>query len=324
MTSPCLTSRPLVPLLRKKTPTTIFQCPTGRLYLQAVLLVCFYSFLTKEFWLTRAYLADAVQVPFWGQDLTSGYPAGVVPPPNIPAPPGFSSVVGVGAVPPPPPGVPPLSVGFPGLPPPPPPPPGGPLPSSRLPNAYGAQITSPYGIPPPPFFANQPIQQVLPPPPPGFFPRGTPMQDPLSALPHQTVTAHRSAGLPQRPSGSTMPSHPSLPAKPAPPPPPTIGSADAAAATISAEPELRDFKKEATAFVPASMRRRKGATAESSSGPKVDAAPGAGTANAAPRPDLLSTLQNQLGVATGVGSTGKVKPKDDYAKFMEDMGDLVQ
>lgn len=113
-------------------------------------------------------------------------------------------------------------------------------------------------------------------------------------------------------------------------------------AVISAEPELRDFKKEATAFVPAALKRKKAGAGSAVLAGKVNAAPSldpstdAGEAAPMPeRPDLMSTLRDQLGAAVVIpqsAANGKgpkekkgdrVKPKDDYAKFMDEMGDIL-
>lgn len=113
-----------------------------------------------------------------------------------------------------------------------------------------------------------------------------------------------------------------------------------AAATVFAAPELRDFKKEATAFMPSSLKRKKagGPTAGSS---RVNAAPSLGPSAedaqaesvAGPaRPDLLSTLKDQFGPTPPVTSQARgsappskstPKGKDDYAKFVEEMGDIL-
>ncbi|KAI0077454.1 hypothetical protein K474DRAFT_1088865 [Panus rudis PR-1116 ss-1] len=276
-------------------------------------------------------------------------------PPGPPPPPGSVPLSTGMTAPPPPPGMPPLPYnglvppppGFPcqfppfaptGIPlpppvpgqvpglPPPPPPPGFP--------PTGAYMAPP---PPPPGFPGS----GLPPPPPGFYPRraqsASAMQDPLSSIPHQTFQAHRaSRATPSSssPAGPSAPAHPSLPPKPAAP--------VSASAIVSAEPELRDFKKEATAFVPTALKRKKAGTAgasSASSSTKVNAAPSlgpsgndeeAGASVAAPRPDLLGTLKSQFGhgpsAATAAGSASKAqegKPKDDYDKFMEEMGDIL-
>ncbi|KAI0778623.1 WW domain binding protein 11-domain-containing protein [Trametes elegans] len=242
-------------------------------------------------------------------------PGATVPPP--PPPPGFP----VMSSPPPPP------VGFPVLSPPPPPPQGFPVVSmSPLP---GVPPPSPAGFPPfPPTFGQPP----MPPPPPGFYPRrggnNGMIQDPLSSVPHQTYQAHRAA----RANGPPGPKATSGGVRlgPAPSTP-----APAASAVISAEPELRDFKKEATAFVPAALKRKKPGAGPS----KVNAAPTVRSADdkgddaeAAPaaRPDLLSTLQDKFGApppkkAKVAESTpaAAAKPKDDYDKFLEEMGDIL-
>ena len=104
-------------------------------------------------------------------------------------------------------------------------------------------------------------------------------------------------------------------------------------AVISAEPELRDFKKESTAFVPAALKRKKAGGA----GTKVNAAPTIATDDQGSdevvhpsRPDLLSTLQDKFGAPppkkAKVAASPKedpVKRKDDYEKFLEEMGDIL-
>ncbi|KAG1908354.1 WW domain binding protein 11-domain-containing protein [Suillus fuscotomentosus] len=180
------------------------------------------------------------------------------------------------------------------------------------------------------------MQPQMPPPPPGFFPRvqsASSMQDPLSSIPHQTYQAHRV---------NRLTPHPSLPQKP-PPAPGTVllGIADnnTTTATVSAAPQLRDFKKEATAFVPTSLKRKKPATGMASS--KVNAAPSldAGSESLEPaqasRPDLVSSLMDKFGPVPVVaaaslnekGSSKGMQPnvgkKDDYQKFVEEMGDIL-
>lgn len=158
------------------------------------------------------------------------------------------------------------------------------------------------------------------------------MQDPLSSVPHQTFQSHRAGHL-------QSPAHPSLPPRP---PAPAASSAEIAAATVFAAPQLRDFKKEATAFIPTSLKRKKAGNASvSASSSKIDAAPSLETDSAsgadadeapAARPDLLSTLKGQFGPAPTVASrvpatSGKAKAeakkKDDYEKFVEEMGDIL-
>ncbi|TBU34478.1 WW domain binding protein 11-domain-containing protein [Dichomitus squalens] len=292
-------------------------------------------------------------VPVMSPSLPAGVPipplAPLAPIPLLPPlPPGSPPTsTGVPVIPPPPPGMPFMSPipgitmppppplpGFPNMvsPPPPPPPPGFPVMAGTIP-----------GVPPPPTgfppFPPSHFQPPLPPPPPGFYPRkgnAGAIQDPLSSIPHQTFQAHRAAkGAGQ----TTLPRNPSLPQKPvsggvrlstagSPPAP-------AASAVISAEPELRDFKKESTAFVPAALKRKRVGT-----GSKVNAAPTVGLAEdhdgdagpaPAARPDLLSTLQDKFGPPPPKKAKGEVertktsavKPKDDYDKFLEEMGDVL-
>jgi hypothetical protein len=202
--------------------------------------------------------------------------------------------------------------------PPPPPPPG-------MPIALNSFVPPPPGPPPsgfpvmhntyvPPMAYGMPSANPMPPPPPGFFSRrqqAGPHQDPLSSVPHQNVQAPpRPSSLPPRPSAAT-----------------TIS----AAATVSAAPELRDFKKEATSFVPAALKRKKPGAASSS---RVNAAPSFTDSSAGDRPvesvkpDLVGTLKEQFGAAPtrpeAPAKTEKGKgSKDDYAKFKEDLGDIL-
>lgn len=212
-------------------------------------------------------------------------------------------------LPPPPPYIPLSTPSF-MFPPPPPPPPG-----------FSGSVYSslPGGIPPPL-------------PPPGFFPRRVQfpatIQDPLSSIPHQTYQAHRASRLP--------PGHPSLPPKPSAGTPGDVpGGAVHTGAIISAEPELRDLKKEATAFVPATLRRKKLSGVPSSS--KVDAAPSVNVDSEATspqaRPDLVGVLKRQLGTVTAPASNSQVPDKgprapivqerNDYQKFVDEMSDLL-
>ena len=75
--------------------------------------------------------------------------------------------------------------------------------------------------------------------------------------------------------------------------------------------------------MPTSVKRKK-----TTATPKVNAAPSVGTADevepAAPRPDLLSTLQGQFGPGPEpVARKAKTVMKDDYTKFVEEMGDIL-
>ncbi|KAJ4485693.1 mRNA biogenesis factor-domain-containing protein [Lentinula aciculospora] len=284
--------------------------------------------------------AEAQDVPTAS---TSQPPLPVGPPPAESA---FNPLLlsGLPPLPPVPPefhigGFPPL-VGFPSESLPPPPPAGFPPGSLPLPLPMGFPSFPPNlpPPPPPPTGFQRPMGQA----PPGFFPRrdksASAMQDPLSSLPHQTYQAHRASQL----SG-----HPSLPAKPG-----TVGSSRAstqssssptaltAAATVFAEPQLRDLKKEATAFVPSALKRKRGGVSSVPTS-RVNAAPGVGnddvdtdssiTAGPA-RPDLLSTLRNQFGPAPSVTKSEQPmkkskletsQKKDEYERFVEEIGDIL-
>ncbi|KAI0053411.1 hypothetical protein FA95DRAFT_1579517 [Auriscalpium vulgare] len=264
------------------------------------------------------------------------------PPTFHPFPPGVPPPQGnIAAFPPPVPSFPPLPFNGPppGMPTIPPPPPGFPtanfLPPPGFPASPGpgfppfAPHTFPQnfvGLPPPPPAGFPTFPGAMPAPPPGFFPRhsqATPMQDPLSSVPHQTFQARRAAHAVPPPTSSSAP----VAASPA-------SAAAVAAATVSAAPELRDFKKESTAFVPAALKRKKAvapASASAQGASKVTAAPelaareGEETAAGPARPDLVSTLRGQFGggAAALTAKGGKEKPKSDYDKFVEEMGDIL-
>lgn len=156
------------------------------------------------------------------------------------------------------------------------------------------------------------------------------IQDPMSDIPHVTFQAHQAQRhqLPPPPSGpgSQPPAQSGLPPRPG-------GTSQAAAsATIFAEPELRDLKKEATAFVPASMRRaaKKGPNTNAGSGGlRIDAAPGGeddSGPSIEPKKDLMSVLGNQLGVSDKPATSAKSKGgqgKDDYDKFLAEVGSFL-
>ena len=92
---------------------------------------------------------------------------------------------------------------------------------------------------------------------------------------------------------------------------------------------MRDFKKEATAFVPSALKRKKPGAAKQTTAvnaaPSVgDSGPGNGSgSNVDPgpaRPDLVSTLKSQFPMPVPKAES---KPKDDYAKFVEEMDDIL-
>ncbi|KAI6031531.1 WW domain binding protein 11-domain-containing protein [Pisolithus microcarpus] len=157
--------------------------------------------------------------------------------------------------------LPPLPAFVPGLPPP-PPPAATTVFHSTSPSGLCSAAAASSGLcgefPPPP--------GLTPPlaPPPGFFPRHSATThdsfSPISHRPRSAVTGRSS--LPPKPS--TTPVSASLTAH-----------AASSSATISAGPQLRDLKKEATAFVPSSLKRKK-ASGSSATVPRINAAPSVG------------------------------------------------
>lgn len=232
---------------------------------------------------------------------------------------------------------------------------------------YNQQNRGPNQGPPQNFFPhnnNGPQQPFRPPPGPprGFRPPPQMAQDPLSNVPHQTYQGHQLArrnGGPHPPPGS-LPQNPNLVALPARPPGSSISSGPtppagpSASASISAGPQLRDFRKESAAFVPTSVKRKqaasKAAPAANAAPAGIDAAPGS-----APEPvervvhevgavvpkrqkvepvkkesALMGSLMGVLGKVglTRPGAPGgeaekkKKEDKDGYGGFLEGLGGL--
>ncbi|ELU41165.1 NpwBP domain-containing protein [Rhizoctonia solani AG-1 IA] len=252
----------------------------------------------------------------------------------------------------------------PGPPPPKAPPP---LPTGLPPTGPSFPPNAQYGIPFPPFPPNAAphaqVHQHAPPPPPGFpttlystyttplvqpvpYPQQMvgrelkardrqfaeavrAVQDPLSNIPHVTYQAHQAQRHQPPLSSSTGGQHMAL--QHGLPPKPSNVPQTIASATVSAEPELRDLKKEATAFVPTSMRRatKKGPNNSAASGLQINAAPDEGGDQsrlpAEPRKDLMSVLGSQLGAkdkrTSGSNTTGQ--GKDDYEKFLAEVGSFL-
>ncbi|SCV74208.1 BQ2448_6640 [Microbotryum intermedium] len=136
---------------------------------------------------------------------------------------------------------------------------------------------------------------------------------------------------------------------PPPPPPPASSSssatvtglptpfaaigASAPAATISAAPQLRDLKKESTAFMPSHLRKKKAATALASIAAtaglgSIDAARGSGEGGSAipERANLLGALKD-AGIGgqkpLGAGQTKAERAKEDYARFEAEMAEFL-
>lgn len=205
----------------------------------------------------------------------------------------------------------------------PPPPPGFAipnLPQGAIPGPPMGLPPFPPNLPPPPNprdRQDRPHNPRYRGPPPGAY-------DPMTPFPPRPLlpTPHSVSGLPPPP--------PHLPPRPsaAAPPPPLPPLPTSTTATISAEPELRDFKKEATSFVP--RQAKKFAKGNS----RVNAAPDTGDSStpAEARPDLMRSLE-EAGVSVPKPQpmevaqkkvSSKAETKDDYGKFMEDMGDLLK
>lgn len=210
----------------------------------------------------------------------------LVPPP----PPGFAVVL------PPPLGFAPIPAGF---------------PPGAIPGPPMGLPPFPPNLPPPPraYPRDRPHNPRYRGPPPGVY-------DPMAPFPPQV--------LPQPPhSMSSLPPPPShLPPRPSAAPPPPLPASTTA--VISAEPELRDFKKEATSFVPRQAKK----IAKGNS--RVNATPDTGDLTPAEaRPDLMKSLE-EAGISIPKQQPTEVAPKktsskkDDYDKFMDDMGDLLK
>jgi hypothetical protein len=250
-------------------------------------------------------------------------PPGVPPPPLPPLPPfptgGFPQIPDFGPTPP---------LGFPSMP-------------LNMPPPHAAMNLPPGAIPPPPFgFPNFP---------PNFPPNTAPSHP--QAFRGPPSHAFDPMALPTFSGPPRSQVHQSLPHRPPQPQPPAPSSSSSGSlaiddrssvATVSAAPELRDFKKEATSFVPRGIRQK--ASAKDNTG--VNAAPNMGEVDVeqpqeAPRPDLLKALAavgitgRSAAVAAPVPEEKQPPPiskvpqganKDqqhEYNKFMADIGDLI-
>lgn len=106
--------------------------------------------------------------------------------------------------------------------------------------------------------------------------------------------------------------------------PPTL---TAAPAVISAEPQLRDLKKESTAFLPAALKRKKAAAAGGAVAQKkmkVDAAAAVDGDDGIveEKPDLMKALRSGLGENMVEKGDGKRKG-DEYEAFLAEVGDML-
>ncbi|GAA5838551.1 hypothetical protein JCM3766R1_006008 [Sporobolomyces carnicolor] len=121
---------------------------------------------------------------------------------------------------------------------------------------------------------------------------------------------------------------------------PAAATAASSSATISAAPQLRDLKKEATAFLPAAMRKKQQAAKAKLDRvglSKVDAAradrPATEDGDVPERdaalergPSLMESLKAK-GVGSGTGFAGSLPPPkgkdEDYRKFEQDMAEFL-
>lgn len=146
---------------------------------------------------------------------------------------------------------------------------------------------------------------------------------------------HQQHALPARPGVISAQAQPTNLTTTAPAAKPT--TTPQTAGTISAEPQLRDLRKEATVFVPRGIKRKKGPGAV----PTINATPNGGDVDdegdAVRRkrddgPDLKSRLQGVLGEAPAPSQTKKPAQSatqsaggggdDDYQNFLKGLGDI--
>lgn len=222
----------------------------------------------------------------------------------------------------------------------------------------GPPMFAPYrpGFAPPPFYPGNNFRPPpqgfgtgsnhMPLPPPGFFPNhghgpgfqpgfrppqqrpGVMHQDPLSNVPHTTFQAHRVAKQEGAASTGSQPA--------------TGESTPPVAAVIEAAPQLRDFGKEAAAFVPRAAKKKKTAT----SAIQIDAAPspqtqsedapstesraqpsGAEEKQEVPAAPVYNPASGGLmGKLSGIlgSAPAPTKPHDDYQSFLAGLDNLPQ
>lgn len=188
------------------------------------------------------------------------------------------------------------------------------------------------GMPPPIPFQQQPLHQSYGGPSRNYRPPRTQIivQDPLDDTPTQTYQSYQ-ASLPT--SEQQIPGLPgSIPINPPAP------VQKAAPTVISAAPQLRDLRKEATVFVPRNLKRK-----APTAGGRINAAPGGGVVDdegdevvvrkmdSGLMGKLKGVLGPELGSSGKIGGQGKsgggsksaMKGADeDYEKFLAGLGDI--
>ncbi|GAA5887438.1 hypothetical protein JCM6882_002529 [Rhodosporidiobolus microsporus] len=114
-------------------------------------------------------------------------------------------------------------------------------------------------------------------------------------------------------------------------------AAGGAGATISAAPQLRDLKKEATAFVPMAMRRKmaqqkaqlaKVGLAAVNAAPSAAGGEGEGAGGGGERKKTLMEEMRERGIGVGAATAGRAEEKkkqgdEDYRRFEEEMSEFL-
>ena len=170
----------------------------------------------------------------------------------------------------------------------------------------------------------------------GGPPRAAPvLHDPLSDGPTQTYQGRQMAraaaaatNLPVRPGGPPDGAISAGPSRP------VAATAASGAGEISAAPQLRDLRKEATAFVPRNIKKKQAAQAGSGVG-RINSAPNAGMVDEEgdervvrrEESGLMSHLKAVLGPMPGKAQAGASAGSgggsdDDYQKFLDGLGNL--
>ncbi|GAA6049787.1 hypothetical protein JCM3770_002161 [Rhodotorula araucariae] len=250
------------------------------------------------------------------------------------------------------------------LPPGPPPPRPGAEPiktTSRVAIPRPSRPTASTFFPPPAPHALPPRPAFQPPPPPHAHPHPHAPRNPRLPARPPPVGAHmadplNAAGGPQRAfqegrpaAGAVQPIGPMQPSAPGPAPASASASAEvqpgpspflplvgaggnaASGATISAAPQLRDLKKEATAFVPTAMRRKlaaQKATLAKAGLTSVDAARGGEQQDAGDRKKTLVEEMRERGIGAPAGGAQarqekRDEGKEDYERFRAEMGEFL-
>ncbi|KAG0147975.1 hypothetical protein CROQUDRAFT_655576 [Cronartium quercuum f. sp. fusiforme G11] len=210
------------------------------------------------------------------------------------------------------------------------------------------------GMHPHPPFYPPPISLIPGIPPPLLFngsgmipfpmgPNGLPLPPPSFNGFHPLPVAPPSAQLPSRPMAVTNPALQASGSNPAGPNKPLVQTS----ATLTALPQLRDLKREATSFVPSAIRKkrkeldRRADLAGLGDSNRIQAAPGTGddpemlTGDGSSIPVAKPLSTSLLGalkrdgividnpIAKNGTNTSGAAEKDDYDKFVQSLGDVL-